>query len=69
MTHFIGALMLEDIPNGMFVTTADHFSSAAETAAAVSLKESNGHSQTTELIQQLYGVLRGGSRGSDASYT
>lgn len=38
VTHFIGALMLKNIPNGIFVTTADHFSSAAETAAATILK-------------------------------
>jgi restriction system protein len=38
VTHFIGALMLQDIPNGIFVTSADHFSGAAEKAAVTILK-------------------------------
>jgi restriction system protein len=38
VTHFIGALMLANVPNGIFVTTADHFSSSAERAVDTVLK-------------------------------
>ncbi|HEY4901801.1 MAG TPA: restriction endonuclease [Terriglobales bacterium] len=38
VTHFIGALVLANIPNGVFVTTADHFSGAAQTAASTVVK-------------------------------
>ena len=38
VTHFIGALMLAKIPNGIFVTTADHYSVAAERAASTILE-------------------------------
>lgn len=48
VTHFIGALMLNDIPNGVFVTSANHFSRQAEEAAATILER--GHVESFELV-------------------
>ena len=50
VTHFIGALMLAGIPDGIFVTTADHFTGAAEKAAASVLE--SGLVDTFQLIDR-----------------
>ncbi|MBI4559669.1 MAG: restriction endonuclease [Candidatus Hydrogenedentes bacterium] len=48
VTHFIGALMLKNIPNGIFVTTAERFSTAAKAAGKTIL--SRGLVERFELI-------------------